>query len=322
MHSDVAQQQPRTTVPLPSRSPHYFPEIDGIRAIAVLLVMFCHAKFAGFTGGFIGVDLFFVISGYVVTLAITRQQDAGQFSLAEFYARRLRRLLPALYLVALATLVFCLLFVFPEHTFKLIKNLGFLVLFSSNVYLSRTTGYFGIESTKQPLLHTWSLSVEEQFYFILPLCLVFLARVKSSTRFIALTAALLLALAYSVVHTAKVGPAGYYMLPGRLFEFLFGVVLALGIGRLAVLGPRIANLLVVLGIAGVAVCTLRYGAETVMPGTSAILPCLAAVLLIVGGRYAGTLHPVLNNRPLRYLGRISPLPVALATHLRFQPPGL
>ncbi|MFC5480539.1 acyltransferase family protein [Massilia suwonensis] len=308
MNSEVAQHKPGTrapSVPLLTRSPYYFPEIDGIRAIAVLLVMFCHARFSGFTGGFIGVDLFFVISGYVVTLAITRQQEAGAFSLADFYARRMRRLLPSLYLVALATLVFCLLFVFPEHTFKLIKNLGFLVLFSSNVYLSRTTGYFGVDSAKQPLLHTWSLSVEEQFYFILPLCLVLLARVKPRTRLLALSAALLLALAYSIVHTNKVGAAGYYMLPGRLFEFLCGVVLALGIGRLAVLGPRIANLLVVLGMAGVAVCTLRYGAETVMPGTGAILPCIAAVLLIAGGRYAGALHPVLTNRPLRYLGRIS-----------------
>jgi peptidoglycan/LPS O-acetylase OafA/YrhL len=308
MNSDVAQQQPGTTAPLAplsTRSPYYFPEIDGIRAIAVLMVVFCHAKFTGFTGGFVGVDLFFVISGYVVTLAITRQQNAGQFSLSDFYARRMRRLLPALYVVALATLAFCLLFVFPEHTFKLIKNLGFLVLFSSNLYLSRTTGYFGIESTKQPLLHTWSLSVEEQFYLILPLCLVLLARVKPRMRSIALCAALLLALAYSIVHTAKVGPAAYYLLPGRLFEFLFGAVLALAIGRLAALGPRIANLLVVLGIGAVAFCSLRYGPETVMPGTNAILPCLAAVLLIVGGRYAGALHPVLSNRPLRYLGRIS-----------------
>lgn len=307
MTIDVAQQ-PRTTAPSaphPTRSPHYFPEIDGIRAIAVLLVMFCHAKFSGFAGGFVGVDLFFVISGYVVTLAITRQQAAGGFALADFYARRLRRLLPSLYTVALATLAFCLLFCFPDNNFELIKNLGFLILFSSNIYLAKQTGYFDLEAAKQPLLHTWSLSVEEQFYLILPLCLVFLARIKPRTRFIALLAALLLALAYSVLRTTKVGAAGYYFLPARLFEFLFGVVLALVIGRLAVLGPRLANLLVVLGIAALAVCSLRYGPQTIMPGTAAILPCLAAVLLIAGGRYAGALHPVLSNRPLRYLGRIS-----------------
>ena len=305
---DLEQKQSRTTVPAATtgtRGPHYFPEIDGIRAIAVLMVMFCHARLLGFTGGFVGVDLFFVISGYVVTLGISRQQEAGQFTLSNFYARRLRRLLPALYTVALATLAFCLLFSFPENTFKLIKNLGFLILFSSNIYLSRQTGYFDLESTKQPLLHTWSLSVEEQFYFLLPLCLVFLRRFQPRTRAIALCGALLLALAYSVMHTAKVGPGGYYFLPARLFEFLCGVVLALAIGRLAALPRYIADLLLVLGIAAVGYCSLRYGPQTLMPGTNAILPCLAAVLLIVGGRYAGVLRPVLSNRPLRYLGRIS-----------------
>jgi peptidoglycan/LPS O-acetylase OafA/YrhL len=308
MTIDVAQKQSGTTPPattIPARSPHYFPEIDGIRAIAVLIVMFCHAKLIGFTGGFVGVDLFFVISGYVVTLGITRQQDGGQFVLSNFYARRLRRLLPPLYTVALATLAFCLLFSFPENNFKLIKNLGFLILFGSNIYLSRETGYFDLESAKQPLLHTWSLSVEEQFYFLLPLCLVFLRRFRPRTRAIALCGAMLLALAYSITHTAKVGPAGYYFLPARLFEFLFGVVLALAIRRLDAIPRYLADLLVVLGIAAVAYCSLRYGPQTLMPGTNAILPCLAAVLLIVGGRYAGALRPVLSNRPLRYLGRIS-----------------
>lgn len=308
MTSEVAQKPSRSTVPaspLSTRSPHYFPEVDGIRAIAVLMVMFCHARLVGFGGGFVGVDLFFVISGYVVTLAITRQQEAGQFSLSDFYARRLRRLLPALYTVALATLAFCLVFSFPENTFKLIKNLGFMALFASNIYLSRQTGYFDLESAKQPLLHTWSLSVEEQFYFLLPLTLVFLRRFQPRNRAIALVAALLAALAYSILHTNKVGAAGYYFLPGRLFEFLAGVVLALGIRRLDALRPFVANVLVVLGLAAVAVCSLRYGPQTVMPGVNAILPCVAAALLIVGGRYAGALHPVLSNRPLRYLGRIS-----------------
>lgn len=310
MTSDVTQQQPKTAHPvqptsLPTRSSHYFPEIDGIRAIAVLVVLFCHAKLLGLTGGFIGVDIFFVISGYVVTLAITRQQAAGQFSLSDFYARRLRRLLPALYTVAFATLVFCLLFNFPETNFKLIKNLGFLILFASNIFLSRQSGYFDLESAKQPLLHTWSLSVEEQFYLLLPLTLVFLRRFQPRTRAIALGAALVLALVFSIPHTARVGAAGYYFLPARLFEFLFGVVLALGIGRLAFLRGYLADLLVVLGLAGVVACSLKYGPQTVMPGVNAVWPCLAAVLLIAGGRYAGMLRPVLSNPPLRYLGRIS-----------------
>jgi hypothetical protein len=121
MFIDIEQRPLRTTSPaatIRTRSPHYFPEIDGIRAIAVLMVLFCHARLTKFTGGFVGVDLFFVISGYVVTLGISRQQEADRFTLSNFYACRLRRLLPALYTVALATLAFCLLFSFPENTFR------------------------------------------------------------------------------------------------------------------------------------------------------------------------------------------------------------
>jgi len=116
---------------------------------------------------------------------------------------------------------------------------------------------------------------------------------------------MLLGVAYSVMHTATVGSSGYYFLPARLFEFLSGAVLALALRRLDAIPPYVANLLVVSGIAAAAVCSLQYGPQTVMPGTNAILPCLAALLLIAGGRYAGTLHPVLSNRPLRYVGRIS-----------------
>lgn len=308
--SDVAYKQASTasTVPSPglsSRDQRYFPEVDGIRAIAVLMVMFCHAKLMGFAGGFVGVDIFFVISGYVVTLAITRQQQSGNFSLAEFYARRLRRLLPSLYLMALATLVFCLVFNFPETNFKLLKNLMALTLFGSNFYLAKHTDYFDLESAKQPLLHTWSLSVEEQFYLILPLCLVFLGRYKPRTRAIVLVLAFVLALVYSIVQTNKVGASGYYFLPARLFEFLLGTVIALGIARARALPAYLADLLLVLGGVAVWVCCVKFGPQTIMPGTAALLPCAAAALLIVGGRHAGALRPLLSNAPLRYLGRIS-----------------
>ena len=267
--------------------------------------MFCHAKLLGLAGGFVGVDVFLVISGYVVTLSITRQQDAGRFTLSGFYARRLKRLLPPLYLVVLATLVFCLLFNFAENNFKLIKNLGFMILFGSNFFLAKQTGYFDVESEKQPLLHTWSLSVEEQFYFILPLCLIFLKRYQPRTRAIALFAAFCAALVFSVVHTNKVGVTGYYYLPARLFEFLFGVVVALGLGRLARIPSYGGDILLLLGLGILAACGVSYGPQTIMPGTAAILPCAAAALLIVGGRRAGALQPVLSNAPLRYLGRIS-----------------
>lgn len=310
MSSVVAEQQikPEVVVSVPLGRPHkesYFREVDGIRAIAVLLVMFCHAKLLGLSGGFIGVDVFFVISGYVVTLAIVRQQEAGRFALMDFYARRLRRLLPPLYVVSLATLIFCLLFNFPESNLKLLKNLGFMLVFSSNIYLAKQTGYFDLESAKQPLLHTWSLSVEEQFYFILPLCLVLIHRYLPRARVAVVFAALAAALAYSVLHIEQIGGAGYYFLPARLFEFLIGVAIAMVIGRLVFLRGHLADALVVAGFALLLACSIEYGPQTIMPGKHAILPCVAAGLLIIGGRHAGALQPLLSNRPLRYLGRIS-----------------
>ncbi|WP_353400023.1 acyltransferase family protein [Duganella hordei] len=125
----------------------YVPEIDGLRALAVLLVVFCHARFNILAGGFIGVDVFFVISGYVVCRAIQYSQNQGTFTLKDFYLRRLKRLAPSLYVVMAATLSFCLIYCFPDNNLALVKNIGFVTLFYSNIYLAKQTGYFDLEAS-------------------------------------------------------------------------------------------------------------------------------------------------------------------------------
>ena len=142
----------------------YRPEVDGLRAIAVLPVIFFHAGFSGFSGGFVGVDIFFVISGYLITSILLSEITSGEFSFAQFYERRARRILPALYLVCLLCIPFAWFFSPPSSMKDFGQSLGAVVAFSSNFLFWVENGYFDTSSELKPLLHTWSLAVEEQFY--------------------------------------------------------------------------------------------------------------------------------------------------------------
>jgi peptidoglycan/LPS O-acetylase OafA/YrhL len=156
-------------------------DIDGLRALAVILVVLCHAGFKTFSGGFIGVDIFFVISGFVVTNSIRSALAENRFSFFDFYIRRAKRLAPALYFVMFITLGFALLFLVPDAAHSVLKVIGAVTIFTSNIYISKLSGYFDPKAEDLPLLHTWSLSVEEQFYLVLPLFL-FLTRKQSPKR--------------------------------------------------------------------------------------------------------------------------------------------
>jgi peptidoglycan/LPS O-acetylase OafA/YrhL len=149
--------------------PGYRPEIDGLRALAVLPVVFFHAGFSGFEGGFVGVDVFFVISGYLITSIISKECARGHFSLAKFYERRARRILPALFVVLAACLPLAWLWMLPVQIQALTRSMVAAVVFVPNLYFWSTTQYFGTAAEELPLLHTWSLGVEEQFYVVFPL---------------------------------------------------------------------------------------------------------------------------------------------------------
>ncbi len=152
-------------------SAHYRPEIDGLRAVAVLMALFFHAGVSAFSGGFVGADVFFVISGYLITNIVLREKEAGTFSFVSFYERRVRRIMPALLAVLGTTAVFSLVLL-PEDLAVYGRSLLAAVAFSSNFYFWKATGYFGVEPQNTPLLNTWSLSVEEQLYLVLPILLV------------------------------------------------------------------------------------------------------------------------------------------------------
>src|SRR6202790_488532 len=207
-----------------SASTKYRPDIDGLRAIAVMLVVNFHAFPEAMPGGFIGVDIFFVISGFLITGIIVRELDQQRFSLLGFYNRRIRRIFPALIVVLGATLVLGWLWMLPVAFAQLSADVFVSAAFFSNIALLLQSGYFDIESARKPLLHLWSLGIEEQFYLFWPLILMLAARLRLSI----LATACVIGIASFVLNVAMIGldPVATFYLPfNRALELPAGAAL-------------------------------------------------------------------------------------------------
>ncbi len=150
----------------------YRKEIDGLRAFAVLSVMLFHADFKYFSGGFVGVDIFFVISGYLITSIIVSEKESGSFGLIDFYERRIRRILPALFVVMFVSIILGWFWLLPREFIEFSKSLRYVSLFTSNIFFNKESSYFDPSAELKPLLHTWSLAVEEQYYLIFPIMII------------------------------------------------------------------------------------------------------------------------------------------------------
>jgi len=210
---------------------NYRREIDGIRALAVIPVIFFHAGFSLFSGGYVGVDVFFVISGYLITGIVMAEVTRGTFSIADFYERRIRRILPALFLVVVVCVPVAFLVLLPADLKEFGQSLIAVATFSSNVFFWSQSGYFHGAAELKPLLHTWSLAVEEQFYVLFPLLLLFMWRWGRKW-----TVAILLTLAVASLLLAEWGAlnkpiATFFLLPTRAWELLLGSLVAFYIGR-------------------------------------------------------------------------------------------
>lgn len=285
----------------------YRREIDGLRALAVLPVIFFHAGFSAFPGGYIGVDVFFVISGYLITTLILEGQRAGGFSLYDFYERRARRIIPALILVVAVTFPFGWIWLLPSDYLSYSKSLISVAFFSSNIFFWGESGYFDGAAELKPLLHTWSLAVEEQFYIFFPLLLIYF--LKFSRRGLAFSLAGLAVLSFLLAQLGmSLNPsASFYLFPARAWELLAGALAAIFLQRSGEL-PRLAYLhefLSILGLFLVVVPIFVFDKSTPYPGWRAIFPVSGSLLLIVFARGQAGIAKLLSNNILVGIGLIS-----------------
>ena len=283
---------------------HYRPDIDGLRAVAVLAVLVFH--FGGrLSGGFVGVDVFFVISGFLITGILTRELEQGTFSLRRFWTRRLRRIAPASLVVTVVTLLVGLCILMPNDLVPLAKATIAQQTMLTNVYEWRNIGYFDTHRPR-PLLHMWSLAVEEQFYLFYPLLFARLPMRRRGLVRAILWAAMLVSLGMSVYATSyRTGMAGFFLLPFRAWELLLGGLAALESPRRP-LGTVRANALGLLGLALIVVPCITYSAQMQFPGLAALPPCLGACLLIFSGTHDRTLvGRVLSSRLAVAIGLVS-----------------
>jgi peptidoglycan/LPS O-acetylase OafA/YrhL len=285
----------------------YRPDIDGLRAIAVAAVVAFHAAPSLVPGGYVGVDVFFVISGFLITQIIASQRDAGRFRFVDFYRRRARRILPAYFTVTAVIAVAAAIILLPRDLKMFGGALGASSLFLANLWFGHGFGYFQPASREAPLLHLWSLAVEEQFYLVWPLLIAGLS-LRRIRRFrpvlMLLLAAASLAFAAWLVSRGVVSQAFYY-LPARAWEFLCGGLLAVGLCK----PPKsalTANASAIAGVLMIAASLILLNSETPFPGLAALAPCIGAALVIWSGQGAApTASAWLRSPPMVGLGRVS-----------------
>ena len=286
----------------------YRAEIDGLRALAVIPVIFYHAGLPGFTGGYIGVDIFFVISGFLITGILLRSIQEDRFSILEFYERRIRRIFPALFAVAIATVTCASWLLFPEELRSYGKSLFATSLFYANYHFMYDTGYFAAPAESKPLLHMWSLAVEEQFYVLFPLYLYAVWR-WCRRYLLSLTLVLaVLSLGYSIWLMGQAPDQAFYSAPARAWELLVGALLALLGQRFpaqSIIRSRSASLLTVLGLVLMLFPVAMYSEFTRFPGATAIPPVLGCAIVLFSSQIGGRASALLSISPLRGVGLIS-----------------
>ena len=284
----------------------YRADIDGLRAVAVLPVVLFHYGYTTFSGGFIGVDIFFVISGYLITSIITSEIECGTFTIQGFYERRIRRILPALFCVLTVVTTATAWLLTPLDMVRYGAELWHSSIFSTNFLFYKKDGYFDGVSSMRLLLHSWSLSIEEQFYIIMPVFLMWWVRRFRQSLTMILCAALITSLLISIISVRYFPSFAFYLLPARAWELLCGSVLAVG-----VISPdnrrRVREVAAACGLFLIGIAVFCYSSVTPFPGAAAVLPCLGATLLIWSstGQAPTTVSRVLSREPFVAIGKIS-----------------
>ncbi len=287
-------------------------DLQGLRAIAVLFVILFHAGLPGLQGGFVGVDIFFVLSGFLITGNLLGEATASsRISIRDFYAKRIRRLLPASLFVLLATLIFsyCLL---PPVLFPgLVGDISAAVLYVSNMsFAHQATDYFAANATPSPVLHFWSLGVEEQFYIFWPLIVLMLTktrwRTRSAIRYFAITT-VGVSLAYAIWLLPKSQSWAFFSLPTRAWELGLGAILATFVTKFGKLRYSLTWLLGTFGLGMVIASGLAIRSASQFPGALALVPTVGAAILILAGTHTKKTFStnLLSLAPMQYVGKIS-----------------
>ncbi len=264
---------------------NYRPEIDGLRALAVVPVILFHAGFPQFSGGYIGVDVFFVISGYLITTILITELQSGQFSLVRFYERRARRILPALFLVVAVSLFAGWFILFPADLEQLAMSVVAVATFLSNFFFWSESGYFDTSTELKPLLHTWSLAVEEQYYIFFPILLAALWRFGNRVLISVLVSVLALSLSVVLFDLGAISEkeAAFYLLPGRAWELMIGALISVLYVRnnFKSVSPAVAGSLSALGMSFILYAVFFFDENTPFPSHYTLIPTIGTALIIL-----------------------------------------
>lgn len=284
----------------------YRPEIDGLRAVAVLPVIFFHAGFQFFQGGFVGVDVFFVISGYLITSIILLSLKNEAFSILQFYERRIRRIIPALFAMILASFPLAWLLLAADEMQNFLKSVFAVSLYGSNILFWKESGYFDQAAELKPLLHTWSLAVEEQYYVFFPVILAM--SWKFGQKFIGYTLGILFVLSFSLAQSwsTEYPSAAFYLLPTRVWELLLGAFVALGLcSNVITLKGIYREVLSFVGIFLIVLAVFTYDKLTPFPGLYALLPTIGAALIISFASKTTSIGRLLGHKLFVTIGLLS-----------------
>jgi peptidoglycan/LPS O-acetylase OafA/YrhL len=288
------------------------PDVEGLRAVAVLLVVLFHAGVSWFSGGYVGVDVFFVISGFLITgLLLREHEQRGRISILGFYARRVRRILPAAMLVIVLTVLASYYIQNLIQYAKVSQDGRWCALFVGNIHFgTETTGYFQQSAAPSPLEHFWSLAVEEQFYLAWPTFVLLvgavLKKIPLRWRITAVAAcATATSFAWSVVQTHEAPTWTYFSPFSRAWELGLGAIAAGLVPQFARLPRALGSVIAYSGLGAIAISALWYTSSTPFPGSAALLPVLGALAVIAGGASGVGASHLLDLRPVRSVGRVS-----------------
>lgn len=286
---------------------NYRREIDGLRALAVLPVILFHAGFETFSGGFVGVDVFFVISGYLITTIILAELEQGKFSIVSFYERRARRILPALFLVLLVCVPFAWFWLLPSDMKDFSQSLVAVSVFASNILFWRESGYFDTAAEIKPLLHTWSLAVEEQYYVLFPLFLMLFWKLGKRWILVTLGLVFVASLALAQWGAYAKSAAAFYLLESRGWELLIGAFAAFYLSKANrnEFDKSLSEVAGWLGVALIMYSVFAYSKTTLFPGFYALVPTIGTVLIILFATQQTTVGKFVGNKALVGIGLVS-----------------